>query len=951
MSFSELCVTTNFTFLTGASHPEEYIRRACKLNLKSIAITDINSVAGVVRGYRELLQIQEDILTDKNNTTENINKYNKEISVPKFIPGSCLKTNSGIFITALPININGWSNLCSLLSKGYRRSKKGECNIDLKEITNFSKDLILLLHPPYSFNLSSYQNIWMTAAKKISSQCKKSFIIMSPKYNGLDKIYFEEVINMGKELKLKPVASATPIMHDKSRRELVDILTCIRGKKIIDDINYDALKNNELYLRSSEEIEEIFQAHPEAIKNATDVSNQCHFSLNELKYNYPSEVLGDEVPIVRLRHLMEKGLEKRYPSGIPKKVSKQSEEELRLIKTLCYEPYFLTVYDLVKFANKKGILCQGRGSAANSVVCYALGITSVSPEIGSMVFERFISEARNEPPDIDIDFEHERREEIIEYIYNKYGRERTGICATVIHYRKKLAIKDICKAMGLSEAQKSYVLEYFNNPITTKVNQENYQVLKTDIRILKSIQLINKIVGFPRHLSQHVGGFIITKEKLTALVPIENTGMKGRTMISWDKDDIDTLNILKVDILSLGMLTCIRKSFELIKKITKFDYTLNTIPKEDSLVYEMLCKADSVGVFQVESRAQMNFLPRLKPKCFYDLVIQTAIVRPGPIQGNMVHPYLKRRSGREKVVLPTGELQDVLSKTLGIPLFQEQVMQIAIKGAKFTATEADKLRRALAAFKKTGEINKFRNRFIRGMSENGYSLKFSNNCFNQIEGFGEYGFPESHAASFAFLVYASAWIKFHFPSIFACAILNSQPMGFYAPSQIIRDAKEHGVGVLKPCINNSFWDNTVVKDKLTGKLILQLGFRQIVRFSKKYSDIIVSGRKYKYNNIDEILELGSIPLYALNQLAKADCFKDLNLTRRESKWRLKALKTTNLPLFKSSTKENKDNYIKLPKMSLGEELIEDYKYLKLSLRAHPVSLIRHILTPRGSSQN
>ncbi len=951
MSFSELCVTTNFTFLTGASHPEEYIRRACKLHLKSIAITDINSVAGVVRGHRELLRIQEDVSTDQNNRAESINKYNKKMSIPKFIPGACLKTNSGIFITALPININGWSSLCSLLSKGYLQSEKSKCNIDLKEIATFSRNLILLLHPPYSFKSSPYQNIWKNAAKFFSSQCKKSYIIISPRYNGLDKIYFEEVINISKELKLKPVASATPIMHDKNRREVVDILTCIRLKKTIDYINYDALQNNELYLRSSEEIEEIFQSHPETIKNANDVSNQCHFSLDELKYNYPSEVLGNEVPIVRLRYIMEKGLEKRYPSGIPKKVSKQSEEELRLIKTLCYEPYFLTVYDLVKFAKERGILCQGRGSAANSVVCYALGITSVSPEIGSMVFERFISEARNEPPDIDVDFEHERREEIIEYIYNKYGRERTGICATVIHYRKKLAIKDICKAMGLSEMQKSCVLEYFNDPIATKFNQGKYQVLKTDIRILKSIQLINKITGFPRHLGQHVGGFIITKEKLTNLVPIENTGMKGRTMISWDKDDIDTLNILKVDILSLGMLTCIRKSFELIRKITKFNYTLHTIPKEDSLVYEMLCKADSVGVFQVESRAQMNFLPRLKPKCFYDLVIQTAIVRPGPIQGNMVHPYLKRRSGREKVTLPPGELENVLSKTLGIPLFQEQVMQIAIKGAKFTATEADKLRRALAAFKKTGEINKFRNRFIKGMTENGYSLKFSNNCFNQIEGFGEYGFPESHAASFAFLVYASAWIKFHFPSIFACAILNSQPMGFYAPSQIIKDAKEHGVCVLKPCINNSLWDNTVVKDKSTGKLNLQLGFRQIVQFSKKYSDIIVSRRKNKYTNIGEILELGSIPLGALNQLAKADCFKDLNLTRRESKWMLKVLKNNDLPLFKNSMKENKNNCIKLPKMTLGEELIEDYKYLKLSLRAHPVSLIRHILTPRGSSQN
>ena len=945
MKFSELCITTNFTFLFGASHPEEYVRKAFELGLKSIALTDINSVAGVVRGHRELLKIKENLSESQIDFLKAKDENKKGSPFLKLIPGSCLKINNGIFITAIPINKHGWSELCSLLSTGYRRSKKGECNINLEEVLNFSKELNLLLHPPKNLNLPFYKNVWLKNAEIFSANCKKGYIVISPNYDGMDGIHFQKVVDMGKSLNLEPVASSRPIMHDSSRRELTDILACIKLKKIIDNIDYSAQKNSERYLRSSEEIGQIFHSYSKAIQNADYISEQCNFSLNELRYNYPSEILDNQSPEISLRNIAKKGLKRRYPTTVPMKVSKQLEEELRLIKSLSYEPYFLTVYDLVKFAQKKGILCQGRGSAANSIVCYALGITSVSPEIGSMVFERFISEARNEPPDIDVDFEHERREEVIEYIYKKYGRNRTGICATVIHYREKLAIKDICKAMGLSEIQRSFILKYFNDPTTWDHDNKNHNFIKKDMRILKSIKLINEIIGFPRHLGQHVGGFIMTENKLTDLVPIENTNMRGRTVISWDKDDIDALNILKVDILSLGMLTCIRKSFGLIKETTNLDYSLYTIPKEDKMVYEMLCNADSIGVFQVESRAQMNFLPRLRPKCFYDLVIQTAIVRPGPIQGNMVHPYLRRRSGKEKIYLPPGKLKNVLDKTLGIPLFQEQIMQIAIIGAKFTAKEADKLRRTLATFKKTGEINKFRGRFIEGMVKNGYSLQFSKNCFNQVEGFSEYGFPESHAASFAFLVYASAWIKFHYPAIFACSILNSQPMGFYAPSQIIKDALEHNVCVLEPCINSSFWDNTVSKNQTTGKFDLQLGFRQIVRFSKKYSDIITSTRKSKYNNINEVSELKPIPLYALNQLAKANCFRSFNLSRREATWKLKVLRRSQLPLFSEGIVKNNIKDVKLPKMTLGEELIEDYKYLKLSLKAHPVSLIRHIITP------
>ena len=625
--------------------------------------------------------------------------------------------------------------------------------------------------------------------------------------------------------------------------------------------------------------------------------------------------------------------------------------ELNLIGKLKYEPYFLTVHDIVTFARSRNILCQGRGSAANSVVCYCLGVTSVSPEIGTMVFERFVSEARDEPPDIDVDFEHERREEVIQYIYNRYGRHRAGLCSTVIHYRGKRAVREVGTAMGLSKdtvsALSSQLWGFFS---TKKLEEKRIREIglnPSDRHLNLALKIIDEIIGFPRHLSQHVGGFVITEGRLDELVPIENASMEDRTVIAWDKDDIDALGILKVDILSLGMLTCIRKSFNMIQQYFGEDYTLANLPAEDPKVYDMLCRADSIGVFQVESRAQMNFLPRMKPRCFYDLVIQVAIVRPGPIQGDMVHPYIRRRNGEEIVNFPSDKLGEVLGKTLGVPLFQEQAMQIAIIGANFSPDEADRLRRALATFKKHGNVSEFLNRFINGMLKNGYDENFAKRCFSQIEGFGSYGFPESHAASFALLVYASAWVKFHYPQIFACSLLNSQPMGFYAPAQIIRDAKEHNVTINPVCINRSLWDNTLEPDGCGGHAV-RLGFRQIKGMKEEDAIWINATRGNGYSSIHDVWRRAGISPNLLARLAEADVFFALGRSRREALWEAKSIRSNKpLPLFSSDLGDEFINEptANLPIMTTGEEIIEDYAALRFSLRAHPIALLRSHLTP------
>ena len=958
--FAELSIISNFTFLTGASHPEEYIERAALLGLPAIAIADVNSVTGIVRAHNAVRDVKRLIKDRKSKSLigpprpQNIKKspsLNLD-TVPRLIPGSKLQLIDGFEVTVLPKSRKGWGTLCRCLSKGRLRNNKGLCDLVINEIIEELDDVVLLIHSPETPWNVKKSKLWLENSALLKNKFNQDiYIVLTPEYDGIDPKRFKHIRKLSEIIRCDLVASAHPIMHHSKRRKLADVLTAIRLGKTIDQLGKNALPNAERRLRSYTEILQIFSRYPTAINNTIHILDKLQFSLDELRYQYPLEINNGETPQKRLKRLAAEGLNWRYPAGAPKKVQSMLNHELNLIGKLKYEPYFLTVHDIVTFARSRGILCQGRGSAANSVVCYCLGVTSVSPEIGTMVFERFVSEARDEPPDIDIDFEHERREEVIQYIYNRYGRHRAGLCSTVIHYRGKRAIREVGTAMGLSKdtvsALSSQLWGFFS---TKKLEEQRIREIglnPSDRHLNLTLKIIDEIIGFPRHLSQHVGGFVITEGRLDELVPIENASMEDRTVISWDKDDIDALGILKVDILSLGMLTCIRKSFDMIQQYFGDDYTLANLPAEDSKVYDMLCRADSIGVFQVESRAQMNFLPRMKPRCFYDLVIQVAIVRPGPIQGDMVHPYIRRRNGEEIVNFPSDKLGEVLGKTLGVPLFQEQAMQIAIIGANFSPDEADRLRRALATFKKHGNVSEFLNRFINGMLENGYDENFAKRCFSQIEGFGSYGFPESHAASFALLVYASAWIKFHYPEVFACSLLNSQPMGFYAPAQIIRDAKEHNVTINPVCINRSLWDNTLEPDGCGGHAV-RLGFRQIKGMKEEDAIWINATRGNGYSSIHDVWRRAGISPNLLARLAEADVFFALGRSRREALWEAKSIRANKpLPLFSGDLGDEFINEptANLPIMTTGEEIIEDYAALRFSLRAHPIALLRSYLTP------
>lgn len=963
LMFVELSATSNFSFLKGAAHPEEYMERAALMGMPALAIADENSVAGIVRAHSQARKIRR--LVAERQTTDvygpprpkNIAKPLSAdiLNTPRLIPAATLIFQEGLTLTALSENRSGWANLCRILSNGRLRAEKGTCHLNLSDLLERAQGLQLVLHPPQGILLPNGTRAWLPQAEHVTRRLRDQMhLMMAPHYDGQDKIRFEKTAALAEQLGLEILASAQPIMHHSKRRRMADVLTAIRTRKRVDCLGRTALANAEQRLRSESEMRHIFLAFPQAVERSNKLAQTVTFSLDELHYEYPSEISVEETPQDRLSRLAYAGLNWRYPYGTTDKIRAMLAHELTLITKLKYEPYFLTVRDIVHFARSRDILCQGRGSAANSVVCYCLGVTSVSPEIGTMVFERFVSEARNEPPDIDIDFEHERREEVIQHIYERYGRHRAGLCATVIHYRSKRAVREVGTAMGLTQdtvaALSSQLWGFYSNDGLQNKRLREIGLNPKDRRLCQTLDLISEIIGFPRHLSQHVGGFIITEGRLDELVPIENATMEDRTVICWDKDDIDALGILKVDILSLGMLTCLRKSFDLMRQHVGEEYTLASLPPEDPKVYDMLSKADSIGVFQVESRAQMNFLPRMKPRCFYDLVIEVAIIRPGPIQGDMVHPYIRRRNKEEPVAFPSDALGEVLGKTLGVPLFQEQAMQIAIIGAGFTPDEADRLRRSLATFKKHGNVSEFKNRFINGMLKNGYNGEFAERCFSQIEGFGSYGFPESHAASFAFLVYASAWIKCHHPGIFACALLNSQPMGFYAPAQIVRDAKEHGVEVRTVSINDSYWDNVMEPDG-HGELALRLGFRQIKGLREDDAAWITAARGNGYLSLEDVWRRAGTPRLVLTRLAEADVFAPLRLNRREALWQAKAITSEKpLPLFANDMEGEGifEPQAHLPQMSLGEEVVEDYVALRLSLRAHPVALLRHILTPPPS---
>ena len=971
--YAELCVTSNFTFLKGASHPEELVTRAAELGLTAIAITDRNSVAGVVRAFSALKELgrlrdearanaqeaQEGPIIRSQRVTDHSSRQTlphftgdtsapilPDQPLPRLIPGARLElTDSMVEWLALPTDVAAWSRLTRLLSLGKRRAAKGECHLEIRDLLDWCHGLILIALPLDMMEADTKEAAATRSdiariAKAFPGQC---FLGAAPHYDGRDQPRLDRLATLAQASALPLVAVGNVLMHRASRRPLADVLTCLREGCTIDNIGERRLTNAEHRLKSGAEMARLFHRYPAAVRRSVEIASRCAFRLDDLRYQYPDEARDGEPAQTRLERLTRNGLIWRYPDGPPPKIIARVEKELTLIREIEYAPYFLTVHDIVQFARSEGILCQGRGSAANSVVCYLLGITEVPPESITLIFERFISKERGEPPDIDVDFEHERREEVIQWIYDRYGRDRAGLTATVIHFRSRAAIREVGKVMGLSQdviARLSGQIWGWSSSAPGKDRMRDAGLDPTDRRMVLTTALIGEIIGFPRHLSQHVGGFVITQGRLDELCPIENAAMEDRTVIEWDKDDIDALGLLKVDILGLGMLTCIRKSFGLLAEHRSERRTLANVPSEDPAIYDMLCRADAIGVFQVESRAQLNFLPRMRPREFYDLVCEVAIVRPGPIQGGMVHPFINRRQGKEAVEDLGPAMMEVLGRTYGVPLFQEQAMQIAVVAAGFTPSEADRLRRSLTTFKRMGTIGSFRDRFISGMLARGYDADFAARCFAQIEGFGSYGFPESHAASFARLVYISAWLKCHHPAIFTCALLNSQPMGFYAPAQLVRDAREHGVEVRPVSVNHSLWDCTL-EPRADGALALRLGLRQIKGLREEDAIWITTARGNGYPDVESLWRRAGVQPDTLERLAEGDAFAALGLPRRDALWATKALRApAPLPLFGPDGEGGVEPTVTLPQMTLGQEVIEDYLALRLSLRAHPMELLR-----------
>jgi error-prone DNA polymerase len=920
--YAELQTTTNFSFLRGASHPEEMVARAGELGLAAVAITDRNTLAGVVRGH---LAAREAGL--------------------RLVVGARLDFTDADSILCLPTDRAAYGRLARLITLGRRRAPKGQCHIGLGDFLDHREGQIAVALPPGRSRLDvAHARHLKRLADAMPGRC---FTAAQNLMRGDDARRIAALAEMARDAGAPLVATNDAHYHSAARRDAQDALAAIRLGRTVAAAGRLLFPNAERRLKAPAEMVRLFPRWPEALARTAEIAAACRFSLDELKYEYPDEAPPGENAQDALARLARAGARHRYPGGVPDKVTAQISYELRLIGELGYAPYFLTVHEIVRFARERGILCQGRGSAANSAVCYCLGITAVDPARLDLLFERFISAERNEPPDIDVDFEHERREEVIQHIYAKYGRERAGLAATIIHYRARSALRETAKAMGLSRDVEDALAGTVSGRRSSAVDEDNIREAgldPTDPALGHALRLAREITGFPRHLSQHVGGFVITRGRLDELAPVANAAMSDRTTIEWDKDDLDALGILKIDVLGLGMLTCIRKAFALIRRHHGRELSLATVPAEDPTVYEMLSRADSVGVFQVESRAQMTMLPRLKPRNFYDLVIEVAIVRPGPIQGDMVHPYLRRRNGEETVDFPSEDLRAVLGKTLGVPLFQEQAMRIAIVAAGFTPGEADRLRRAMATFRRVGTIHTFRDKMIEGMARRGYDRDFAERCFKQIEGFGEYGFPESHAASFALLVYVSAWLKRHYPAAFACALLNSQPMGFYAPAQIVRDAREHGVEARPVDVNASDWDHTLENTDDEAAPALRLGLRRIKGFREadaaRLTEAREAGNARPFSDAEDLWRRAALDNAALERLARADAFGSLGLGRRAALWEARALGAKLLPLFAATGEGVREPAVALPAMTPGEEVSCDYTALHLSLKAHPVALLR-----------
>lgn len=924
--YAELATTTNFSFLRGASHPEELVETAAKLGHSAIGVADRNSLAGVVRAHLAA----------------------KEAGI-KLLVGSHLCLQEGVECLVYPSNRAAYGRLCRLLTQGKLAAAKGECELGEEDLLAAGEGQILLYLPPQRLGSEVAAKIEARLVRWRAAFPSNVYLLATNLMLGDDLHHTLQCDRIARRAGVSLVACNQVLMHDPQRAPLADVLACLREKAPIDRMGRRALKNAERHLKHESEMRVLFNGFAHALNRTSEIAERIHFSLDQLRLDYPMEQGADGTPAIeRLRTATQQGLKARYPAGVQPSVRAQVGRELDLVEKLGVAPYFLTVYELVRFARSKGILCQGRGSAANSSICYVLGITEVDPERAKLVFERFISEARDEPPDIDVDFEHERREEVIQHVYDTYGRHRAALTATVISFRSRLALREVGKALGLSADTMGVLAERVWGSHGKTPPEEVVRELGLDPhspRLRRALELASVLIGFPRHLSQHPGGFVMCEGRLDEIVPIGNAAMPDRTVIEWDKNDLDALGILKVDVLGLGMLSCVRKGFELLRAHKAVDMTMARLPADDSAVYDMLCDADSVGVFQVESRAQMSFLPRMKPRSFYDLVIEVAIVRPGPIQGDMVHPYLRRRNGEEPVSYPSEELREVLERTLGIPLFQEQAMQLAMVGAGFSSAEADQLRRSMAAFRRLGTLSAFRERFIGGMCERGYEADFAERCWKQIEGFGDYGFPESHAASFALLVYASAWMKRHHPDVFACALLNSQPMGFYAPAQIVADARRHGVEVRPIDVNASSWD-CMLEPAVGDYYALRLGLRLVKGFGEGDAITLVAARGNGYVSVSELRRLSGLGAGAVNALADASAFESVGFTRREAVWDALEPEFPLGPLFDEPVHEvtNEVCVPELPSATIGEQVSMDYSSSGLSLRTHPLSVLRDQLT-------
>ena len=935
-AYAELAVTTNYSFLRGASHPAQFVRQAAYNHYAAVGIADRNTLAGVVRAYEESEKLHPGI-------------------PPRLLVGARLVFRDGTpDILVYPRDRPAYGRLCQLLSLGKSRAPKGECFLDLDDLLCCREGFLLIVMPP-----AQPESVKDT----LKALGGDTWLAASLLYTGEDRRRLRDLNRLARAVRVPLIAVNDALYHHADQRELQDVVTCIREHVTLKEAGTRLQGNAERHLKLPGEMRRLFRNCPEAVGETLHFARRITFSLGELKQNYPHEpVPPGKTADGHLRDLTLAGLKRRYPKGTPFKVARLAFKELKFIATQEIAHYFLTVHDIVRYAESEGILCQGRGSAANSAVCYVLGVTAVDPNTFDVLFERFLSAERREPPDIDVDFEHERREEVIQHIYQRYSRRRAALTATVICYRSRSAIREVGKVFGLSEDITGKLADtvwgsYGGDLKDDQIKQGDRNPANEAIR--RAVHFATRLKGFPRHLSQHVGGFVLTEDHLDTIVPIGPAAMKDRSFIEWDKDDLDSLRIMKVDVLALGMLTCIRKAFDLIHMHGREQakYSLATVPKERPYVYRMLQRADAIGIFQVESRAQMNMLPRLRPRKFYDLVVEVAIVRPGPIQGGMVHPYLKRRKDPSLIKFPAphpdhgrpDELYGVLEKTMGVPLFQEQAMRLAIVAAKFTADEANGLRRAMATFRHLGTIGTFREKFVSRMIARGYDEEFVLSCFEQIKGFGSYGFPESHAASFALLVYISAWIKKFHPVAFAAALLNSQPIGFYAPAEIVRDAREHQVTILAPDAAFSDWDSTLERDG-KGEICLRLGLRQVDGIKEAEAGAIMDNRGYGYRDFADFARRTSLSKRALVILAEADAFRGFGLGRREGLWAVRRLPDDKpLPLFArlAAPDQGAESIAPLPAMALSEHVLTDYQTIRLSLKGYPTQFLRSRFDEEG----